>query len=57
MAVRQINLNDEELFNRLFEKMNRDQFAAPLIKSHIRGHREDNEESTTWIRRKLGWEE
>ncbi len=57
MTVRQINLSDEELFSRLCERMNNDPFAEPLIRTHIKGHREDDEESTAWIRRMLEWNE
>lgn len=55
MTVRQINLTDEELFERLFDVMSRDQFAKPLIAARIAGHREDDAECTEWIRRMLGW--
>lgn len=56
-AIRQINLTDEQLFDRLFEKMNKDKFARPLIRVHIDGHRNDDPESTAWIRKVLGWDQ
>lgn len=54
--VRQINLSDEELFSRIFERMGNDAFAKPLIKNHIQNHRDGDEESTAWIRRILEWD-
>lgn len=56
MTVRQINLTDEQLAERLFDQMHRDQFAKPLIAARIAGHREGDVESTEWIRRTLGWD-
>ena len=56
MPVRQINLTDEELFERLFNAMSRDQFARPLISVRIVAHREGDEEATAWIRKTLGWD-
>jgi len=55
MNVRQINLSDEELFSRLYERMNNDPFTKPLIHTHIQNHRDGDEESTAWIRRMLDW--
>ncbi len=54
--VRQINLTDEDLAERLFDQMARDVFAKPLIASRIMAHREGDPESTAWIRRMLGWD-
>ena len=56
MTVRQINLSDEELFERLFDAFRRDRFARMLIAAHIQGHRDGDQESTEWIRRALGWD-
>lgn len=53
---RQINLTDEELFRRLFEKMDRDAFARPLIRAHIQNHRDGDPESTVWIRKMMEWD-
>lgn len=54
--VRQINLTDEELAERLLERFVGDQFAKPLIAIRIAGHREGDAEDTLWIRQRLGWE-
>lgn len=55
--VRQINLTDDVLAERLFEAVGRgDRFMKPLIASRIMGHREGDAESTRWIREALGWD-
>lgn len=54
--VRQINLTDEELANRLLERFVGDHFAKPLIAAQIAGHREGDPDATKWIRQRLGWE-
>lgn len=55
--VRQINLTDEELAERLLAALNNDPFAKPLIATHIEGHRACEVECTKWIRRMLGWDQ
>lgn len=57
MTVRQINLSDKELADRLYEAVgNFDPFMKPLIAARIVGHREGDEGSTEWIRKALGWD-
>lgn len=55
--IRQINLTDKELADRLFDAVgNSDRFMKPLIAAHILAHREGDVESTEWIRTSLGWD-